>query len=537
MKVLVIGGTGAFGARLCDLLARDGVDVTVAGRGPARRVVRHVGAQNSDGPVDFPYVTLDRDGPLSALDAYDVIVDAAGPFHAYGDDPYRVARAAIAAGAHYFDLSDNADFCQGISVLNADAKAAGVCVLSGMSSVPAISSAAVDALRAGQTPVMIESAILPGNKAPRGRAVVESILNQTGKFYPVKQGGQDVQMRSWSDPRTYNLGPYTRQGWRIEVPDQRLFPDHFNCPTVAFRASLELGVMRYGLGVLSFVRGKLGFGMPGWFVSLVMMGAKMLAPFGTDRGGMVVEVTLPNGAGFLRKTWVLRAKNGDGPYVPGIAVRAACRMLDALPRGAAPALSVIPLAEIEACLTDLAIETEVSETAQIPIFTQVLGSDLDMLPDAVRATHDGAGVRHFKGRASVMRGAGVQARIAALLFGFPPTTDDTSIEVTKSPSQDGETWVRCFGTQTFGSHLLPTPRGMSERFGALTFQLALHVQDDKLYFPVSSGCIWGIPIPRFLLPRSEASEAEVDGVFHFDVHLKAPTGATMVHYKGWLKRA
>jgi hypothetical protein len=54
--------------------------------------------------------------------------------------------------------------------------------------------------------LMIETAILPGNKAPRGRAVVESILDQTGRFYIEKKGGRDFLVRSWSDPKTYDLG-------------------------------------------------------------------------------------------------------------------------------------------------------------------------------------------------------------------------------------------------------------------------------------------------------------------------------------------
>ena len=191
---MVIGGTGAFGARLCDLLARDGHGVTIAswrkpvgtkstGRGHSFIQNR----QNAPDLTDFAHREFDRNGPLTGFDAYDVVVDAAGPFHAYGDDPYRIARAAIAAGAHYFDLCDNAEFCQGICVLRDDALAAGVCVYSGMSSVPALSSAVVEALRDGETPLMIETAILLGNKAPRGRAVVESILDQTGRFYIEKK--------------------------------------------------------------------------------------------------------------------------------------------------------------------------------------------------------------------------------------------------------------------------------------------------------------------------------------------------------------
>ena len=534
-----------FGSRLCDLLVRDGLDVTVAGRGLNRggkfctnhAKVRQNFVQNRQNTPELPYITIDRDGPLDGLAGFDVIVDAAGPFHAYGGDPYRVARGAIAAGAHYFDLCDNADFCQGINVLDGEAKAACVTVASGMSSVPAVSSAAVTALCDGQTPLMIETAILPGNKAERGRSVVESIISQTGKLYVEKQRGRGVNVRSWSAPRSYDLGRYTRQGWRIEVPDQRLFPDHFNCPTVTFRAGLELALMRYGLGILSFIRSKLDFEIPHWFVSAVMFGARALAPFGSDRGAMIVQVTLPQGTGFICKSWIMRAKNGDGPYTPAVAIRAACRDLAAQDPGAKPALSLIPLEKIEDCFADLDIEADTTQHEIIPIFRQVLGPDFDHLPDAVKTTHDAVTPRIFNGLASVTRGGGLQARIAALLFRFPQSADDVEVEVTKIPTQQGETWVRRFGANTFQSYLRATPRGMTERFGPLTFQLDVQIQHGMLHFPVAKCRFWFIPIPRFMLPESIATEADIDGTFQFDVLLKSPTGATLVHYKGWLKQA
>lgn len=521
MKVLVIGGTGAFGALLCDLLHRDGHAVTVATR-------------TRPTAMKFPHLLFDRNGPLDGVIGFDVIVDAAGPFHAYGNDPYRIARAAIATGAHYFDLSDNADFCQGIGGLDTQAKAAGVAVVSGMSSVPAISSAVVTALCDGQTPLMIESAIMPGNKAPRGRSVVASILNQTGMPYEITQGGKPATVRSWSDPRRYDFGVGQRQAWRIEVPDQRLFPTHFNCPNVTFRAGLELGVMRYGLAALSLVRGRIGFAIPNWFVSAMMTAAKILAPLGSDVGGMLVSVTLPNESGFIRKTWKMLAKNGDGPYTPTIAVRAACRDLSKMQRGAYPAISAVSLNAINPCFDDLDITTSISQTPAIPPFRAVLGAAFDDLNKAVRETHDAVIPRRYSGKATVTRGTGPLARVAAALFGFPCTSVDIPVTVTKTPNAKGETWVRAFGPSVFKSHLSQTARGMRERFGIFAFDLDLTVAGETLQFPVKGGRCLGVAIPRFLLPRSEATEYVEDGRFHFDVHLKAPTGATLVHYRGWL---
>lgn len=521
MKILVIGGTGAFGARLCDLLDRDGHVVTIATR---------------TAPVSdkFRHLPFDRNGALDGLRDFDVVVDAAGPFHAYGDDPYRIAAAAIDVGVHYFDLCDNADFCHGISTLNSKAQAAGVAVVSGMSSVPAISSAVVAALCDDQRPLMIDSAIMPGNKAPRGRSVVESILNQVGHSYQEVQGGKTVQVRSWSEPRRFSLGQERRQAWRIEVPDQRLFPDHFDCPTVSFRAGLELGVMRYGLAAFSWMRGKFGFGVPKWLVSGMMTMAKLLAPFGTGTGGMVVDIVLPDGEGFIRKTWTMIAKNGDGPYTPAMAVRAACRDLHEIPLGAYPALGVVSLDQIEACFADLDITTSQTRIQCIPPFQTVLRRRFDYLDDGVRATHHAVVPRYYTGISSVTRGTGILARIAAALFGFPPTSEATAVSVFKIPNGNGETWVRQFGKSEFRSHLSPTTGGMRERFGLISFDLDLTVVDGTLRFPVKSGRCMGIPIPTSLLPRSDATEYVKDGKFHFDVSIKAPTGVTLVHYRGWL---
>jgi hypothetical protein len=107
-----------------------------------------------------------------------------------------------------------------------------------------------------------------------------------------------------------------------------------------------------------------------------------------------------------------------------------------------------------------------------------------------------------------------------------------------TPTAEGETWERRFGTQVFGSQLRLVNNKMTERFGPFTFTLGLHVADDALHFPVESGRLGPLPLPRFLLPQSEAREFAKQGQFNFDVALKAPfTGALMVHYRGWLNRS
>lgn len=534
MKIAVIGGSGVFGSRLVRLLARDGHDVIVVGRTLAT-------AQAIADEVGQTAIALDRNADLSPLWALSVeaVVDAAGPFHAYGNDPYALAQACMTQGVHYLDLADDPAFCVGITCLDAQAKAAGVFALSGVSSVPAISSAAVAALGEGTRIDTVSTAILPGNRAPRGASVVSSILNQCGQPMSAPVDGALVAHRNWSLPQTFDLGQgIRRKGWVISVPDQMLFADAFKARTVAFRAGLELGLMNNALALFSVVRSRFGFGVPRWLIRFVLAMSRLLWPFGTDEGGMSARVTgrLPHG--WERRTWRLIARQGDGPFIPAVPARVILRDPAQIAPGARPAVAEVTLAAIEEGMADLAIETEKLSVKVTPLFEAFLGEDLEHLPAQVRRLHDVPAPRRWTGRAKVTRGASLWARTIAAAFGFPPATDDTPVTVTMTPQDEGELWERQFGDKTFWSFLKVKDGQMTERFGPLTFTLGLHVAGGQLHFPVISGRLGPIPFPKAFLPISIAREYEEDGRFHFDVALQAPfTGALMVHYQGWLERA
>ncbi|MEO1638190.1 MAG: DUF4166 domain-containing protein [Pseudomonadota bacterium] len=532
MKVVILGGYGVFGGNLARLLMRDGHEVVIAGRNPAKGAALAAELRVSA-------IAVDRNDDLSALWAAnpDAVVDAAGPFHAYGDDPYRLPRACIAAGVSYLDLADDAAFCAGISALDDAARAAGVFALSGMSSVPAISSAALQAM-AGEADeiALISSAILPGNRAARGTSVIASILHQCGTDRQMPRAGETVTYRSWSRPARFDLGQdIRRRGWMIGVPDQALFTKAFGARTVEFRAGMELGLMNQGLAILSWLRGKLRFGMPRWFVRLMEWLAQMLAPFGTDVGGMSVAVVARHGAVRRRDTWRMVVRGGEGPYIPAVPARAVLRDAGKVTPGARPAVAEVPLADVENAMKDLAVTTERLSEDITPLFPGFLGADFAALPAEVQAGHEVYGPFKMAGRVKVSRGSGLWPRLIAFLFRFPPASDDVPVTVTMTPQDGGELWERRFGRSRFQSFLKVQNGQMTERFGPLTFTLGLHVADGKLHYPVQKGQLGPIPLPRFMLPVSEAQEFASDGKFRFDVALRAPlTGGLMVHYQGWL---
>ena len=148
-RILIVGGYGAFGARVAERLAREkSFDILIAGRS-ADRAREHAATLARSARAHVAHAVLDATSAtaadLQAL-APAVLINASGPFQ--GQD-YRLARACIAAGCHYIDLADARAFVTGIGRLDAEARAANVSVVSGASSVPGLSSAAVRHMRRG----------------------------------------------------------------------------------------------------------------------------------------------------------------------------------------------------------------------------------------------------------------------------------------------------------------------------------------------------------------------------------------------------
>ena len=256
------------------------------------------------------------------------VVDAAGPFQ--GGD-YRLPMAAIAAGVHYLDLADARDFVAGFGTLDAAAREAGVIALTGASSTPALSNAALDVLTAGWSRVdRVEIAIMPGNRAPRGLSVVRAILSYAGRPVRVFDGGGWRQRPGWGMTVRRPIAGLGRRWLALaETPDLDIIPGRFAVRERAiFRAGLELSALHLGL-LIATVPVRLGL-----LRSLSPLArpfrqiAALLTPFGTDQGGMTVEAEGLDGEGCpVRGLWSLLAKAGQGPFAPTLPALAILRAI------------------------------------------------------------------------------------------------------------------------------------------------------------------------------------------------------------------
>lgn len=485
--VLVLGGYGVFGSRISMALARDErIDLVVAGRdrsAAAAFCAVHGGRSE----------VVDREAPdladrIRSLSPF-LVIDAAGPFQAYGARPYRVAEAALAAGAHYLDLSDDPAFTTGISALDDAARTAGLAVLSGVSSVPALSSAAVAELATGLSDIhLVDTVILPGNRAPRGLSVVRAIVGQAGRPTRMWRGGRAQSVPGWSGLKRVSLHvsgkPPVSGRWASfnAAPDPELLPRHFRARSVVFRAGLELKIMHGGLLLLSL---PVRWGLVASLAPLaraLKWTAERLEPFGSDTGGMRVRVAgLTQQGRTEARDWVLLAGSGDGPHVPAVPARVLHERLraGAVPPGARPCVAEFALGEAAAAMADLDISTARTAEPFPLVFAETLGAAFGQLPAAVRDLHTVIDVRHWRGEADVETGSGAMARIIRILTGFPAAGSAIPVAVRMERRGDGELWERRFAGRPLRSRLTRGGPGLvRERFGPLSFDIALKVERE-----------------------------------------------------------
>ena len=531
--VLVLGGYGGFGGRVALQLAEAGFAVIVAGRSAAR--ARTFCGRHPKLPLRP--LALAREDGLGAERPW-LVVDAAGPFQ---EIDYRLPEACIAAGCHYLDLADGRDFVCGIDRLDAAARAAGVVVLSGASSLPALSAAVCDGLARGLDRVSaIDAALSAGNRAAAGVSVTRAILSYVGRPVPLWRGQAWREGFGWQELgralfRIPGARPLRRRVAICDVPDLALFPDRYpGRPSVRFRAGTELGVETVGLWLLSWpVRW-------GWLrslrplTSLLVGGQRALGWIGGKRSAMRVVVKGWRGERAVRRAWTVLAERGDGPWIPTLAVPLLAAKLDGLAPGARSAAGALSLDEFERAFAPFAIATASEEQEAPPLYARVMGAAFAALPSEVRALHLVNGDLAASGMAEVVRGKGLAARLLCRLMGFPAAGAEVPVSVWMREEGGVETWRRDFGGAAFSSRLSQRGGLLVERFGPLRFGFVLCREPDGLTMHFTRWWLGPLPMPRLLMPRGVAREHAADGRFHFDVPVALPLIGPVIHYRGWL---
>jgi hypothetical protein len=361
MRVVVIGGLGNFGARICRRLAQEsGIEVIAT----SRRA--HPTGQSA--PVTAAILDIGSSRLADQLRSLkpDLVIHCAGPFQ---EQDYRVALTSLACGAHYVDIADGREFVAGfVTAGGREAEAAGRFAITGASTLPALSSAVIDALHTPfATLNTIDVVIAPGQRAPRGAATVSAVLGYAGRSFQWRQDGRWRTVYGWQQLKRERFSFGSRMSAACDVPDLELFPTRYaGVQTVTFRAALEVSLQHYALWTLGACR-RMGLPIPiaRWGASLDRMGT-WLNWLGSDTGGMTVRVTGKDDSGrSLCRTWELVAEGNHGPEIPCMAaviLASKLRRGDALMRGAKVCMGILRLSDFEPEFARWNISTRIIDT-------------------------------------------------------------------------------------------------------------------------------------------------------------------------------
>jgi saccharopine dehydrogenase-like NADP-dependent oxidoreductase len=358
MRIVVIGGLGNFGARICKRLAQEpGLEVIATSRQPHSR------------SESIKTALLDLESREFALElkslAPDLVIHCAGPFQ---NQDYRVALASLACKANYIDIADGRAFVTGfISAVGKAAEAAGRFAITGASTLPALSSAVIDSLeRLFVSLNSIDIVIAPGQHAPRGAATMAAVLGYAGQSFLWWSDGRWCTVHGWQQLEQVQFSFGRRWAAACDVPDLELLPARYpGVRKVTFRAALEVTLQHYALWVIGACR-RMGLALPaarwGTFLDGVGRGLNWL---GSDTGGMRVKVAGIDCKSRRRcQMWELVAASNHGPEIPCMAAVILANRLhrgDTFVPGAQVCVGIIELSEFASEFARWAISTRISE--------------------------------------------------------------------------------------------------------------------------------------------------------------------------------
>ncbi|WP_114952457.1 SDR family oxidoreductase [Sphingosinicella terrae] len=537
-RILVIGGYGGFGGRLCRRLSDAGYDLLVGGR-DERKARSFCAALPRAVPV-----AIDREGEIASIlqeHRPDLVIDAAGPFQASG---YDVPLACIAARIPYLDLADATGFVAGIAALDEAARRSGVALVSGASSLPALSTAVAERLAEGLDAVRrVDIALSAANRAMGGASVLRAALSYAGRPVRLRRGGRWTYGFGWQDLRRIDFELPEGRALRgrlvalADVPDLVLLPDRLpGQPTVVFRAGTELRFHMLALSAAAAVV------RCGWLRSLLPAARPIVWAYGITRalGGVrsAMRVALAGriGNAAVERIWTLVAERGQGLELPTLAATLLAEKMLAgrIAPGARSAAGLVPLEAFEKAFEGIDVRWELTErTLPPPLYARLMGDDFVRLPTAVRNLHDLCADGGAEGDGMVERGRGLAAGLLGFLMGMPPP-GKTPIHVAFTECGGAETWTRDFGGHLFASELSGRDGLLVERFGPVRFAFQVPGGPDGLEMKLHRWSFLGLPMPAWLGPRISAREYEEGGRFRFDVRVSMPLVGQIVRYSGSL---
>jgi hypothetical protein len=175
------------------------------------------------------------------------------------------------------------------------------------------------------------------------------------------------------------------------------------------------------------------------------------------------------------------------------------------------------------------------------LYARLLGDSWDSLDDAVQRLHASGAPVHAAGVFRVRRGANWLARALARLARLPATGEAVDIQLLVTANDDGEVWRRTFAGRPLVSMQSGRPDGLlGERMGLVETRFQLKVVAGALTYQAAGAALclgrWRVPLPRWLSPRTSATERTVgdQGRIDVSVEVQLPLLGRLIAYDGRL---
>lgn len=349
-SVVVLGGYGNFGRRIVAALAGDADHrVLIAGRDGSRAAAL---AQQVGGNTEPLQLDVLAPGLADALvrAGAKLVIHTAGPFQAQA---FNVPRACIQAHAHYVDLADAREFVCAIHELSAEARHHDTLLVSGASSLPALSSAVVDRLAGSFATIETIDHVITSGATPPGEATMRGVLAYAGHSFTRWQHGDWRRVFGWQG-LAWQRFP-SPVGIRLlancDVPDLDLFPRRYpSVRSVRFRAGVAqpTSMLAIWTGAWAVRLGLMRSMVP--LVPRLHRLAVQRAARGSRHSAMRIVVQGRDVSSRpMSRTWTLLAADDHGPEIPCFPAIALARKLlrgEVTVRGAMPCIGLLDEREI-----------------------------------------------------------------------------------------------------------------------------------------------------------------------------------------------
>jgi len=322
-------------------------------------------AVRRDRNIDIVACKISASGLLDLLYSrrLNLVVHLAGPFQGQN---YAVAKACLRAGVPYIDMADGREFVTKFSSLDAAAQAKGIPLITGSSTVPALTSAIIDAMLENFSQLeAIDYGICGGVKTGLGPATLKAVLSYCGKPYGVLKDGRPVTLYGLGRPRHHDFPEPVNRRYVVDcdIPDHDLFPACYPAlRQMDFGSCIDIPGLPRMLSLMSACVRK------GWiedwnFLSTIIHPCLKAVKFvGSPHSGFFMRLEGQDRQGNPKKMlFEILARDGSGLEIPVTPVILLVKKMlrgESLPAGAYPCMGLFSLAEFQQELSSYPISWE-----------------------------------------------------------------------------------------------------------------------------------------------------------------------------------